>query len=79
MIDVICRDSSTIRCELTASLRLRVPNDDDAETSSLESGLLSSMGEKEIILCFRPVVKEEICPSKISDSSGSKRDDDDPC
>jgi hypothetical protein len=65
---LICKDLTTIWCEVTASIRTRTRNDEDSELGIIDLNPKSvakltedemEEEEKEVLICFRPILKGE--------------------
>jgi hypothetical protein len=66
-VQLICSDLTTMWCELTSSIRTRTHNDEDKELGIFDRNptvathaLHEQPLEKEILLCFRPVLQGAI-------------------
>lgn len=67
IVQLICRDLTTLWSELTLSIRTRTRNDEDSELGIFDRNptasthaLKEQLIEKEILLCFRPVLLGDI-------------------
>lgn len=68
IVRLICKDLTTIWCEVTASIRTRTRNDEDSELGIIDLNPKSvakltedemEEEEKEVLICFRPILKGE--------------------